>query len=476
MSWYPSPVPGTAEVNDTLTRESGRILPGEIQKRMFGKSIIVDTIERGPFPNGLGKVINVLTVERSVITDPANSFAQLSDDHAWTAVGSSTNGSNTGGVCIPNVYRASYGQTQRQFQLVTDAIETDRICLNDLRTDFELEQQLGISYSSLSNAVREHLERHAIGEYIVNAANRFIISSGYQGGIQSVPLSLMPQFGFAAGTIGGQPTYVLDNTNGATNGVQYQVPNSILTQGVLDQLYLELDRECFGDGAMGQVDGGNVYGLVVSQETSKSLILNNADIRQDVRFADMGMKVESDLLKPYGAKRSYNNFMHIVCNHLPRYVLTPTVVSTAVTGWTATRVNYWAIANTNNGVQAYLNPAYYGSGLAQNVGGISGLNAQLCEVSFVMNPKVYKWLVPGTLNSPGGDTSFNTPDYFPATFSWKNIEDEFTNPDKTIGYFRAVLQAGSMPMHPEYGWALLHLVNTPSSALLSPANYGASYY
>jgi len=103
--------------------------------------------------------------------------------------------------------------------------------------------------------------------------------------------------------------------------------------------------------------------------------------------------------------------------------------------------------------------------------GVTGLNAVLCAVSVIMNPKVFKWLVPSPENSPGGGTSFQTPNYFPATFSWKNIENEFTNPDNTIGYFRAVLQAGSMPMHPQYGWAFLHCVNSASTALQTPAGY-----
>lgn len=468
MSFYPSPVPQTAEISDMLTREAGRIMPNEIQKRLSWTSIVIDQIDRGPFPNELGKVINVLTVERSVITDPNNNFAILSDDHAWSNVGSSTNGSNTGGACIPNVYRASYGQTLRSFQLVTDSLETDRICLNDLRTDFELNNQLSITFDSFSGAVREFLERHGMGEYLFNSANKIIVNGGGYGSLSSVPLGSMPSFAFAPN--GGSPnTYVLDNTNGGVNTVVNSVPNSVLTQGFLDNVYLSMNREVIGDGAVGKKMSANIYALFTDSETSRSLIQSSTNNRQDWNFAWQGSRKEAPLLNPYGLEISYNNFAHVIIDHMPRYLFTPTVYGGAITAWTCSRVNYWQITTTTNGVQASVNPTYIGQGLATNIGGLTGANQLLAAVSWVFNPKVFKWLVPGPLNSPGGNTSFQTPDYFPATFSWKNILNEFTNPDGTIGYFRAVLQAGSMPMHPNYGWCFLHLVNTPSTALLANA-------
>lgn len=443
-------------------------MPGEIQRRLSWKSIVIDQIERGPFPNEMGKTINVLTVERSVITDPNNNNAILSDDHAFSLVGSSVDGSNTGGACIPNVYRASYGQTLRSFSLVTDAVETDRMCLNDLRTDFELDNQLSITFDSFSDAIREHLERHGTNEYVFNSANKIMVQGGTYGALANQPLGSMPGFAYAPN--GGSPnTYILDNTNGSVNAVNVSVPNSVLTQGTLDNLYLSMDRETIGDGAVGKKMSANIYALFTDAETSRSLIQSSTNNRQDWNFAWESSRKEAPLLNPYGMELSYNNYAHVIIQHMPRYLFTPTVYGGAITAWTPTRINYWQITATTNGVQASVNPTYIGSGLSVNIGGVTGANQLITAISFVFNPKVYKWLVPGPLNSPGGNTSFQTPDYFPATFSWKNILNEFTNPDGTLGYFRAVIQVASMPLHPIYGWVLLHLVNTPSTALLANA-------
>jgi hypothetical protein len=47
-------------------------------------------------------------------------------------------------------------------------------------------------------------------------------------------------------------------------------------------------------------------------------------------------------------------------------------------------------------------------------------------------------------------------------FKWKNIITPDTNPDGTIGYFRAILSSGSKPVRPEWGYVIRHLrASTP---------------
>lgn len=382
-------------LNDLFTRESGRIAP-TIQKRMNGRSIFLDHVKRGPFPDGMGYIINVLTVERS--------FTTLNDDAAWTAVTPSTGTGN--GACLPAVNQVGFGQTQRQFQLYRQALESQDICLEDLRTDFMISQQLGVSMDSLTGAVQWELEKHAINEYIANSGNLIncnsILSQGSGG--------------------------VFDTVN---------PPTTPLTQGILDTIYNNMVRETFGDGSFGRSGAAWVYALICSPETDRNLIRQNADIRQDYRYAFMGDKMESPLLMPYGIDKSYGNYAHIIMPHMPRYDLVANVL---------TRRNYWVSSSTTKGLKWEVNPLY--------------LAAQY-EVSIIFNPKVYEWLVPGAINSPGGTARYSTPDYFPATFTWKNIPDRVCNPDGTIGFFRAVLASASMPLHPNYGYCFLHLRCSP---------------
>ncbi len=120
------------------------------------------------------------------------------------------------------------------------------------------------------------------------------------------------------------------------------------------------------------------------------------------------------------------------------------------------RKNYWHKTGTTNGFKWTLNPGY--------------ISAQY-TVSIIFNPKVYKWLVPGALNSPGGMARFSTPNYFPATVEWKNIPNRDCNPDGTIGFYRAVLAMAAQPLHPNYGYVILHKVCSPE---LQETNCAAS--
>jgi len=385
-------------LNDLFTRESGRISP-EIQKRMSGRSLVLDRIQRGPFPDGMGTTISVLTMERS--------FANDADDSAWTAVTPSTGSGNA--ACLPAVSQLSQGQTTATFALFRKALESEDICLEDLRTDFMIEQQLGAALDSMTGGVQWELEKHAINEYIAAMP---------PGCILNVNSAMTPNVSTGVFVVGPPPT-------------------SSLTQGVLDTAYNAIMRDSFGDGAAGRSGAAYVFTLMCSPETSKNLITQNAEIRQDWRYAFMGDKLESPTLQGYGVDRSYGNYAHYIVPHMPRYDIVANVL---------TRRNYWVRSGTTKGYKWEVNPLYL---------------AAAYEVSIIFNEKVFKWLVPDAINSPGGTTRFTTPDYFPASVTWKNIPDRVCNPDGTIGFFRAVLASASMPMHPNYGRVFLHLRCSP---------------
>lgn len=409
-------------LNDLFTRESGRIIP-TIEKRMVGKNIMIDRVDRGPFPDGMGYILNVMTVERS--------FTSLADDAVWTPITPSTGSGN--GACLPAVNLLGQGQTLRQFQLVREAIESQDICLEDLRTDFQLSQQLGITVEMFGNAIRWELEKQSQNAYMANS-NYLCNANSIFANYLTTPIGANPQTG-TPGT--GIPRF--DAAFPPTSG---------LTQGMLDQIYLNLYRDSFGDGMAGLTDGVPTYALITSMETSRSLIKDNPDIRNDFRWAWDGQEHKAELIRPYGVNRSYGNFVHVPYYAMPRY----DYVNGAYV-----RRSYWDTTPTTTKGTAPVVSALY-------------LAAQY-ETSIVFNPKVYKWLVPGALDSPGGTTRFSTPNYFPATVEWKNIQERNCNPDNTIGFFRAVLAMAAQPAHPEYGYVVLHKKCSP---LLNETNCAAS--
>lgn len=389
-------------LSDSFTRESGRISP-ELQKQMYGKNIMLDHITRGPFPDGMGYIINVMTVERS--------FANQADDAAWTNVTPSTGTGNA--TCLPAVSQLTTGQTLRQFQLARQAVESADICLEDLRTDFMIEQQLGITFDGMSKGVQWLLELQAINQYMANA--------GY--------------------LINANALFANYFTTPVTG--QFSItdpPTSGLTQGMLDYTYTIMNRITNGDGALGRTGAAYTYALMCSPEVDRSLIINNADIRQDVRFAYESKELNSPLLAPYGIDRSYGNYAHYIYEKMPRYDIVNNVL---------TRRSYWDLSpSATKGKAPVVNPLYL---------------AAAYEVSIIFNPLVYKWLVPGSINSPGGNTRFTTPDYFPVSVKWLNIIQRECNPDGTIGFFRAVMAMAAMPIHPEYGFCILHKTCPPQT-------------
>jgi hypothetical protein len=384
-----------SSLNNAFTQSAIRISP-EIQQRTYGKNLIVDKAPHGVWPDGLSDTVNVLTVERSITTG-------TNDGDAWDAVIPTNAGDNAS--CLPTTVGLASGQTQRQMSITRRAIQSDDICLELLRNDFEIGRQLDITFNGMSQALQWELEKNAINQYIWNSSSL---------------INCQPN-GFSAIKTGAQ---YFDTVT---------PPTSILTQGFLDEIYDQYVRDTNGEGSVGQVDAAYVYGLVTEQTTSRSLIRDNADIRQDIRYAFTGDKLESELLKPYGVGRSFGNFAHVVCNHMPRFDY--------VNGAYVRRNFYDGTVSTTKGVAPRINPLYL---------------AAEYTTSFIWNPYVWKMLVPGEINAPGGNTQFTTPNYFPAQFKWLNIPDKVCNPDGTIGFFRAVAAMAAMPLHPEYGWVILH--------------------
>jgi hypothetical protein len=390
-------------LQDLFTDESGRIAP-EIQRRLTGKNVMIDEVEKGPWEDGMGEIVNVLTVERSIVTG-------VTDDAAWQPMAPQSTGDN--GPCLPNVYQISFGQTQRQMQLYTRAIESPDICLELLRPGFSLTNQLDITFQSLTQGLQWELEKQAMNQYILQSGNLICVNSIVGTGAPVNP-----------GSVGWDTAYP---------------PNSTLDQGFLDFIYYEMDREVCGDGAIGMADGQNIYALVTDAETSRNLKTQNADIRQDLRYAWMGAGEESPLVMPYGISgRCYGNYSHIINQKMPRYDL--------INGQYV-RQSYWLTSPAaTKGNAPIVNPSY--------------LNAEF-STTFIFNPKVYKWLIPGMLNSPGGDMAYTTPNYFPAQFRWLNILDRTCNPDGTIGFYRGRMAMAPMPLHPSYGWCILHQRSIP---------------
>ncbi|NDE18088.1 hypothetical protein EBZ80_24530 [bacterium] len=148
-------------------------------------------------------------------------------------------------------------------------------------------------------------------------------------------------------------------------------------------------------------------------------------------------------------------------------IATPTTttatLSAAVTAATGTtvfvrRMPYKAIATTQ-GNKFDINSAY---------------ETAAYEDSIVFHQDVFTCLVPKPITAAGSNVTFDAVNYM-GDFKWKNIPHATDNPDGTIGYFRAVLSAGSKPIRPEWGSIIRHRRSSTPLDLTTTASVNTIY-
>jgi hypothetical protein len=98
---------------------------------------------------------------------------------------------------------------------------------------------------------------------------------------------------------------------------------SELTQEMLDVAAATLIRNGAtnpdSSGFISFSSDGPVFPLYIGMEASQRIAQNNAALREDLRFADMGSGAGAELLKRIGANRVIKNFRHIPNLFPPRF-------------------------------------------------------------------------------------------------------------------------------------------------------------
>jgi hypothetical protein len=349
---------------------------------------------RGTFPKGMGDILNVLTYERS---------APLEAAPAWHDV--VTVDGAEGGACLPPVTKVGIASTTRNFNLQRRALEGPDFCAEDLRTPFELAQQLNSISDILAEYSRLEWEIHNRQEYFRLVKRKVVM--------------------------GCPPTE--SNTSATTYPAV--CATSILTQGILDRYAAKLFRDGAMQSAMARDNGRAVLTLITSWETSQNLITLNADMRQDLRWAKPDMLLEPILTN----NRVYRGFVHVIDPYPRRFTCA---------GGVYTEVPAFMTAAATKGNKAEINTEY---------------EAAPYEETVIKDPSVMKQLIPEPITNPAPNFRFDPVTY---TGSWKvqNIQDRICNPDSNILYHRGILAAASMPIHPERGVAFVHLRCDPACA------------
>ncbi len=300
-----------------------------------------------------------------------------------------------GGSCAPAATAIGIASTTRTYALKRRILEGPDFCVTDLRYSFQLRDQLEAILQVLSEYTKIEWEIRYRHDYLTLCGNKVVCDGSW--------------------TI----------TNGTGFGAQ--TATSILTQGHLNRARMILLRDGAIFSAMGKDNGAAILTLVCSAETSDDLIFRNAEIRQDLRWGK-----PSELLAQYGVERSYRGFYHLIDSFPMRWT---------VSGNVYTEVPAFTTSAATKGNKAVVNSSW--------------LTAPY-ETSFIFDPEVFHSLIPAPLTNPAPGFTFDPVTYL-GDWKLKNILNRTDNPDGTIVYHRGHLGHSPKPVHPERGFAFMHL-------------------
>jgi hypothetical protein len=518
-TFVPSPTTGSPAIQQQFINESGRI-GTDIFRYAYDTSPWARVIKRGLWPDGMGDTISIMNYERA-LAGTTNGKGSWSNHRAlgFSSANAAQTPSAIGiGRGLPDATVVQMTQRLRTYNLAWTAVESMRIDVRDSAFSFQFKEQMKQLFDGLTDAAMRVWSYRTREEYFRLCGNKVIIGTPEANSTNSLAdISVTGAVDFS--TLLGFTAPQLNMTGALPSG-GFSTKHSVLTGGVLRDIYARLSRNGAGRNSGGLADGAPVYNLVCSPETSDYLI-REAGTRNDLRWADAGQ-----LLKPLGVTRSLAGFAHVLDHEVPRFTLAlngSVYDFTEVTPWAFQagniRVPITAAASANNGNATLLtvtndadpitstsNTGTRGIGVGTLVtiapttasdDEYSGSFRVLSIVSLtqLVIDKPFSDDMTGVLtNSNNGQAgwienqAFHTAPYEmsyilhpdvmealtrnsqttlgsgtqfdPTTkigdFNWNNIKNEVYNPDGTFGYFRGILEFASKPVKTQYGWAIIH--------------------
>lgn len=381
-------------IDDHLARESGRIGPRIYRKGLY-RSFWLAAIEQEEWPNHMGRQIQQLISKRT----------QPSVIQEWTNIGIS-DGDEVNG-CLPPVETIPYAHDLASYNLQHVAVESDPICLEDLRTSVFPAEELTNYFTGFEEYVNVKWIRRFRDEYLRLSEHKIIV----------------------------EPAFTEDSA-----AFPSVYPTSQMTLGVAKRYWTRLVRDNAGtDGLAFDEKNTPIFPMITSYETMENIRHLNDELRQDFRWSPR----VSELLDPMGISTSYGGFSFIPDPFPPRYN------RDGAGGYV--RVPEYVGAAATKGTKQEVNPAY---------------ETAEFEVSFIFHPKVFKALNPSPSVPTGSKIRYDAQNYR-GDVRWINEYDKQCNPDKNTGYWRAKLASASKPIFTEYGHAFMHLRCDPAAGLLA---------
>ena len=428
---------GTTAINTILAEEANRI-GSDIYSRTLHTSPWLDLTKQSAFADGMGYQQTTLVYDRAIATtDAAGGTAAGSG--AWTNVGTLNTNANftassnqplkdtaasaqgaAGGVDGTTTDNRSFVQFNKQlkkYNLERAVIESPRISIEDLRFAAHRQEQLRAIMDIMTQVTRNTWEDRYRNEF--EKASDNVVQCKAAGST------------FTAGKEGDSIPVALGDVDAGTDGADDAlVADANISNAVLDKAYFQLIRAGAGSNAYGRENGRPVFALVCSSEASYQL-QTEAGFRDDVRYNNAKV---SDLIAPLGIEKSFRGFYHLVDDLAPRFGTASDEVTSAAPVDRLVPIPPYSVSGGKATPNGDYESAEY-------------------EVAFILHPEVCEAQIPNPL-SGGNGLSFDPVNYR-GKFDWKNIANEVTNPDGTVGFFRGVLASATKPIKTEFGYAII---------------------
>ena len=398
-------------INDNFQRETGRIALGTHRLGLY-KDPYLRLVSQSAFPDHMGTTITNTIAQRTVAAGTG-----------WESVGVSDGASDR--ACLAPVKTVGYAFDQNTFALRHQAIESDWICLEDVRTSAFPIDDVNNYIKILADNVNVEWVKRYDNDYLTYATK----------------LSVEP---------GLDDTGTVTFSGDLATIANTAAPTSVLTPGVLREIYDRLYQDNAGDDGDAVTDDGSpVFNVLAERATIENLIKLQDDVRQDIRWSDR----VNDLLGANGSsllpRKSYAGYV-FHSRPLPKRFN-----DDGAGGFV--EVAPYSTTSAVKGTKAVLNPAYKAAKYTSTV---------------IFHPKAMEWLVPNP-NLKVGKLSYDAQNYR-GDFRWINEYDKTCNPDKNSGYWRAKMACAVKQVFPQWGYYLIHLRCNLANDLVACAS-GSGY-
>jgi hypothetical protein len=374
---------------EALFIEHAGLIRNNVSKNIINSDFYLKYLPKEQWMDGQGTEYQYPIYERTLPSTPVE-FVE------WTSSDGEAGGQcNTAGQSIDD-----FGITLRSTSLKKAALNSPDICLDDLQFAWQVEDQVKNIIRVLSENAKWVWTNAYQNEYIAACGSKMVAAPDLPTGTSTFPVT---------------------------------PATSKLTWGILEHIYEQLGYNGGGLNPFARVDEMTpIYAAVGERFTFHDLKRQDANTRDDFRYAFEGSEKGSPMLGAPGLNGVYRGFRFFTVEFAPRYDW--------VGGAWVPRDPFSSTPADGKGSKWEVSEEYRKAEYTDTV---------------IYHADVMKILVPKP-KLAGGGMKYNPQYSWTGEFVWRNIPDREVNVDGNIGFFRALFAYGPKIERPDLGFVVRH--------------------